>query len=83
VSTKGDILSLIFSCYSQLILFHFAQLHDLIVQAASKSIIKAPSMEQQKKVERFARMEKERRKSDKMKRSVTKQSRRGGGPWDY
>jgi peptidyl-tRNA hydrolase ICT1 len=62
---------------------HFTQLHDLVVQAASTSIVKAPSIEQKKKVERLAKMGKERRKGEKIKRSSIKQSRKGGGGWDY
>jgi peptidyl-tRNA hydrolase ICT1 len=76
---------LIFFRFRQSVIYLYSiQLHDLVVQAASKSIVNAPSMEQKKKVEDLVKMEQKRRKAQKMKRSDIKQNRKGGrGGWDY
>jgi len=61
----------------------FVQLHALVLKAASSSIVKQTSATQKKKVEGLVKAEKERKKSEKMKRSAVKQDRRGRGGWDF
>lgn len=65
------------------LLIPYLQLHNLINQAASKSVVKTPSAKQKKKVEGLVKAEKNRTRFDKVKRSAVKQSRRGRSEWDY
>ncbi|PPQ63243.1 hypothetical protein CVT24_005703 [Panaeolus cyanescens] len=55
------------------------KLRDLIVSAASAPIQKAASPEQQKKVEQLVKIDKERRKKEKMHKSDVKRGRRNQG----
>lgn len=58
-----------------------SKLHDLIRSTAQSMIVKPTSAEQKNKVRDLISRETARRKSDKVKKSMKKESRRKGG-WE-